>query len=110
MLGEVYALSEALDSGALHITGNYPFEPQVKISFDDGLQHIRKELQRVLANLSKFAEQYKNVPTLGYTHFQPAQLVTVGKRATLWMQDFLMDLDEIDAYIEQQGLTIDKTK
>ena len=66
----------------------------------DALTYLRSELLGVLANLSEFAEKYKDLPTLGYTHYQPAQLVTVGKRATLWMQDFLSDLKEIDFAIE----------
>ena len=56
----------------------------------------RKRLLAVIEKLAKFADEYKSMPTLGFTHFQPAQLVTVGKRATLWLQDLLIDLDELD--------------
>ncbi len=62
----------------------------------DGLELIRSELVNVIAHLSEFAENFKDVPTLGFTHFQPAQLTTVGKRATLWINDLLMDLDEVE--------------
>ena len=62
----------------------------------EGLCLIRDELVRVLDKLAKFARQYKALPTLGFTHFQPAQLVTVGKRATLWMNELLMDLEEVE--------------
>ncbi len=62
----------------------------------EGLELVRDKLIRVLAALAKFADQYKALPTLGFTHFQAAQLVTVGKRATLWMNELLMDLDEVE--------------
>ena len=62
----------------------------------EGLELIRKRLVNVIAALSKFAEEYKSMPTLGFTHYQPAQLTTVGKRATLWLNELLMDLDELD--------------
>lgn len=61
----------------------------------EALELVEKKLAVLISNLSKFALKYKDVPTLGYTHFQPAQLVTVGKRATLWIQDFLLDLEDI---------------
>ncbi len=62
----------------------------------EGLHLIRDKLVRVLKRLSEFADKYKSLPTLGFTHFQAAQLVTVGKRATLWMNELLMDLDEVE--------------
>jgi len=66
----------------------------------EALLLVRDKLVRVLARLTEFAEQYKALPTLGFTHFQPAQLVTVGKRATLWMNELLMDLNEVEYRIE----------
>ena len=62
----------------------------------EGLELVRDKLVRVLSNLSQFALKYKALPTLGFTPFQAAQLVTVGKRATLWMNELLMDLEEIE--------------
>ena len=62
----------------------------------EGLELVRRKLVRVIAKLAKFADENKALPTLGFTHFQAAQLVTVGKRATLWMQEFYMDLQDLD--------------
>lgn len=62
----------------------------------EGLELVRDKVVRVLDHLAKFAEGYKALPTLGFTHFQAAQLVTVGKRAALWMNELLMDLEEIE--------------
>jgi adenylosuccinate lyase len=62
----------------------------------EALELVRTKLVRVLAKLANFADKYKSLPTLGFTHFQSAQLVTVGKRATLWMNELLMDLDEVE--------------
>ena len=62
----------------------------------EALLLVRDKLVRVLAHLAEFARRYKDLPTLGFTHFQAAQLVTVGKRATLWMNELLMDLQEVE--------------
>lgn len=70
------------------------------IQIRDGLQIIRKQMVNVIKNLSDFAIQYKNLPTLGFTHFQPAQLSTVGKRATLWLQSLLLDFEELEFFLE----------
>jgi len=65
----------------------------------EALQLLRRRLQDVMAALAKFAGEWKDQPTLGFTHFQPAQPTTVGKRATLWLQDLLLDLDDLDHII-----------
>ena len=62
----------------------------------DALLLIRKKLVNVIAELSSFAMKYKDMPTLAFTHFQPAQPTTVGKRATLWCNEFMMDLEDLD--------------
>jgi len=100
VMAHVYAYGKAapLAAGIIHLgaTSCYVTDNADLIIYRDALAFIRKELLLVLSNLAGFAEKYKALPTLGYTHYQPAQLVTVGKRATLWMQDFLSDLMEID--------------
>ena len=70
----------------------------------EGLELVRNKLVRVLARLADFAREYKALPTLGFTHFQAAQLVTVGKRATLWMNELLMDLEEVEHRISSLKL------
>lgn len=62
----------------------------------EGLLLVRKKLINVMAELAKFADTYKNQPTLAFTHFQPAQPTTVGKRATLWLQELCLDLEDLD--------------
>ncbi len=104
VMAHVYTYGKAAPSaaGIIHLgaTSCYVTDNADLILYREGLRYLRGELIAVLANLSKFADQYKAVPTLGYTHYQPAQLVTVGKRATLWMQDLLADLEELDFVLE----------
>ena len=103
VMAHVYAYGKAAPSaaGIIHLgaTSCYVTDNADIILYRDGLKYLRGELLKVVANLAEFADRYKSVPTLGYTHYQPAQLVTVGKRATLWMQDFLSDLEELDFVI-----------
>lgn len=70
----------------------------------EGLELLRGKLVRILSSLGTFAREYKALPTLGFTHFQAAQLVTVGKRATLWMNELLMDLYEVEYRLEHLAL------
>lgn len=70
----------------------------------EGLRLLRGKMVRILDSLGKFASQYKSMPTLGFTHFQAAQLVTVGKRATLWMNELLMDLEEVEYRLENLAM------
>ena len=104
VMAHVYAFGKVAPSaaGIIHLgaTSCYVTDNADLIIYRDGLRYLRGELLKVIANLADFASQYKALPTLGYTHYQPAQLVTVGKRASLWMQDFLSDLSEIDFAIE----------
>ena len=103
VMAHVYAYGKAAPSaaGIIHLgaTSCYVTDNADLIIYRDALKYLRTELLKVIANLSSFADQYKAVPTLGYTHYQPAQLVTVGKRATLWMQDLWSDLEELDFVI-----------
>ncbi len=100
VMAHVYAYGKAAPSaaGIIHLgaTSCYVTDNADLILYRDGLRYLRGELLGVLANLAAFAREYAAVPTLGYTHYQPAQPVTVGKRAALWMQDFLSDLEELD--------------
>lgn len=100
VMAHVYAYGKAVPvaAGIIHLgaTSCYVTDNADIVIYRDALRYLRAELLKVLANLADFAEKYKATPTLGYTHYQPAQLVTVGKRATLWMQDFMSDLEEID--------------
>ncbi len=74
------------------------------IIMTEALRLVKKKLVNVIAQLSKFAEKYKDLPTLAFTHFQPAQPTTVGKRATLWAQEFLMDLEDLDYVLSTMKL------
>ena len=104
VMAHVYAYGKVAPSaaGIIHLgaTSCYVTDNADLVIYREALVYLRSELLKVIKNLSDFAEKYKALPTLGYTHYQPAQLVTVGKRATLWMQDFLSDLNEIDFAIE----------
>ncbi len=105
VMAHVYAFGQVAPkaAGIIHLgaTSCYVTDNADLILYRDGLRYLRNELLGVIANLSDFAEKYKDMPTLGYTHYQPAQLVTVGKRATLWIQDFVSDLEELDFALEQ---------
>ena len=104
VMAHIYAFGKAapLAEGIIHLgaTSCYVTDNADLVIYRDALLYIKNELLKVIANLADFADKYKALPTLGYTHYQPAQLVTVGKRATLWMQDFLSDLDEIEFAID----------
>ena len=85
-------------AGIIHLgaTSCYVTDNADLILYRDALQYLRKELLKLAANLAAFSERYRGLPTLGYTHYQPAQPVTVGKRASLWLQDVLADVEEVD--------------
>ncbi len=97
-----YGLQSVKAAGIIHLgaTSAYVTDNTDLIQARAGMDLVRRRALRVVAALSAFARQYKDMPTLGFTHFQPAQLTTVGKRATLWIQDLLLDLEELD-FVDQ---------
>ena len=84
--------------GIIHLgaTSCYVGDNTDIIVMTEALKLVQKKLVNVIAELSKFADKYKDQPTLAFTHFQPAQPTTVGKRATLWTQEFMMDLEDLE--------------
>ena len=100
VMSHVYAYGQQCPKakGIIHLgaTSCYVGDNTDIIVMSEALEIVRKKLINVIAELAKFANNYKNQPTLAFTHFQPAQPTTVGKRATLWMQEFLMDLQDLE--------------
>lgn len=100
VMAHIYAYGKAAPkaAGIIHLgaTSCYVTDNADLVIYRDALLYIRKELLELISNLADFALKYKSVPTLGYTHYQPAQPVTVGKRAALWLQDLVSDLNEVD--------------
>jgi adenylosuccinate lyase len=92
--------------GIIHLgaTSCYVGDNTDLIIMTEGLKLLRSKIINVLAKLSAFAEEHKSLPTLGFTHFQPAQPTTVGKRATLWMMDLVLDLEDIDYTLSNMKL------
>ena len=101
-----YGLQCPEAKGIIHLgaTSCYVGDNTDVLVMREGLQLVRKKLIGVLALLADFADKYKDMPCLAYTHCQPAQLTTVGKRATLWMNELYMDLEEIDHRIASLAL------
>jgi adenylosuccinate lyase len=100
VMAHVHTFAEVCPTarGILHLgaTSCYVTDNGDLILMRAGLQLLRDQLVAVIDALASFADHWKNQPTLGYTHFQPAQLTTVGKRATLWVYDLVLDLEEIE--------------
>lgn len=101
-----YGLQCPKAKGIIHLgaTSCYVGDNTDIIIMREGLRLVRKKLLNVIAALAKFADEYKSQPTLGFTHFQPAQPTTVGKRATLWIQEFYIALEEVDHAIHSLKL------
>lgn len=104
VMAHVHALGEQAPAarGIIHLGATSAFvgDNTDLIQHRDALTLVRRRLVAVIAALAGFARQYRDLPTLGFTHFQPAQPTTVGKRATLWIQDLLLDLEEIEFRLE----------
>lgn len=108
VMAHVYAYGQQCPKakGIIHLgaTSCYVGDNTDLIIMTEGLKIIKNKLINVLAELAKFADKYKDMPTLGFTHFQAAQPTTVGKRATLWMQDLLLDLEDLEHQIDSMKL------
>ncbi|MCC2165397.1 adenylosuccinate lyase [Brotaphodocola catenula] len=100
VMSHVYAYGQQCPKakGIIHLgaTSCYVGDNTDLIIMTEGLRLVRKKLINVMAELAKFADHYKNQPTLAFTHFQPAQPTTVGKRATLWLHDLYLDLEDLE--------------
>ncbi len=100
VMSHVYAYGQQCPKakGIIHLgaTSCYVGDNTDMIVMSEALEIVRRKLLNVIAELAKFADGYKELPTLAFTHFQPAQPTTVGKRATLWMQEFAMDLEDLE--------------
>ncbi|MCI9435643.1 MAG: adenylosuccinate lyase [Lachnospiraceae bacterium] len=108
VMSHVYAYGQQCPkaAGIIHLgaTSCYVGDNTDIIVMREGLRLLRKKLINVIAVLADFADQYKEQPTLAFTHFQPAQPTTVGKRATLWLQEFYLDLEDLDYVLEHLKL------
>lgn len=100
VMSHVYAYGQQCPKakGIIHLgaTSCYVGDNTDIIIMAEALEIVRKKLLNVIAELAAFADEYKALPTLAFTHFQPAQPTTVGKRATIWMQEFMMDLEDLE--------------
>ncbi|MGN0240257.1 MAG: lyase family protein, partial [Candidatus Weimeria sp.] len=108
VMSHVYAYGKQCPkaAGIIHLgaTSCYVGDNTDVIIMREGLQLVRKKVINVINELAKFADKYKDLPTLAFTHFQPAQPTTVGKRATLWCNEFMQDLEDIDYVISTMKL------
>lgn len=97
-----YGDAAPLAKGIIHLGATSAFvgDNTDLIQMRDGLLLLKKQLVNVIQKLSSFAIEYKDLPTLGFTHYQPAQLTTVGKRATLWLQSLILDLEEMEFFLD----------
>lgn len=108
VMSHVHAYGELCPDakGIIHLgaTSCYVGDNTDVIIMTEGLKLVRSKMLILIKKLSEFALEYKSMPTLGFTHYQPAQLVTVGKRACLWIQELLMDLEDLDHAIDNMKL------
>ena len=108
VMSHVYAYGKQCEkaAGIIHLgaTSCYVGDNTDVIIMTEALKLVKKKLVNILAILADFAQEYKNLPTLAFTHFQPAQPTTVGKRATLWMQELVMDLEDLDYVLSNMKL------